>query len=263
MDVRDLVRGHYGSAGLSEAVLGALSSAGVDVEHLTASDLYPVDHLHAGGAAATEHVLSRLGVAPGTRLLDVGSGLGGPARMAATSGATVTGIDLVEEFVDAANDLTARVGLQERARFLATPGETLPFEDGSFDAAVMVHVGMNVPDKDAVFAEVHRVLAPGSPFALYEQMSTGAGDPPYPLPWAQDARSSFLETVEDYTRRLGAAGFQVEEVEDRTEAITGNRQGAALSPVDVFGEAFAERVGNHVTATRAGLLRSVLVLASA
>ncbi|MDP9183065.1 MAG: methyltransferase domain-containing protein [Actinomycetota bacterium] len=263
MDVRDLVRGHYGSAGLSEAVLRALSSAGIAVEQLGAADLVPVDQLHAGGAAATEHVLERLGVEAGMRLLDVGSGLGGPARMAAMRGAAVTGIDLVSEFVDAANELTVRVGLDARARFLVTPGESLPFEDGSFDAAMMVHVGMNIPDKDAVFTEVHRVLVPGGRFALYEQMSTGAGEPPYPLPWAQDARSSFLETVEDYHRRLDTAGFHVDEVEDRTAAVLGPRPAAVVSPVDVFGEAFAERVGNHVTATRAGLLRTVLVVASA
>jgi SAM-dependent methyltransferase len=262
VDVRELVRDHYGSAGLTEAVLGALASAGVDVMNLAATDLYPVDHLHAGGAAASEHVLDRLDVGPGMRLLDVGSGLGGPARMAAVSGASVTGVDLVAEFVDAANELSALVGLDGRAQFLVTPGESLPFEQGAFDAAVMVHVGMNIPDKDSVFAEVHRVLAPGGRFALYEQMSTGAGDPPYPLPWAQDARSSFLETVEDYRRRLEAAGFLVDEVEDRTEAVMGPRPPAAVSPVDVFGAAFAERVGNHVAATREGLLRTVLVLAS-
>src|SRR5688572_30366754 len=100
MDVRDLVRSYYSSDGLSQAVLDALSSAGVDVDQLSPADLFPVDHLHAGGAPATQHVLDRLGLGPGMRLLDVGSGIGGPARMAAMSGAAVTGIDLTPEFVD-------------------------------------------------------------------------------------------------------------------------------------------------------------------
>lgn len=263
MDVRELVRGHYGSAGLSQAVLQALASAGLDTQDLAPSDLFPVDHLHAGGAAATEYLLNRLELGPGKRLLDVGSGLGGPARMAAMRGAVVTGVDLVAEFVDAATELTARVRLDENVQFVVTPGESLPFDAEAFDAAVMVHVGMNVPDKSAVFSEVHRVLATGGRFALYEQMSTGAGDPPYPLPWAQDARSSFLEPLEDYRRRLEAAGFRVDEVEDRTEVILGPRTPSAVSPVDVFGAAFSERVGNHLAATRAGLLRTVLVLATA
>jgi SAM-dependent methyltransferase len=263
MDLRDLVRDYYGTGGLTEAVLSALSSAGVDVDHLGADDLFPVDQLHAGGAAATQHVLDRLGIRSGLRLLDVGSGIGGPARMAATGGATVTGIDLTPEFVDSATHLSARVGLAENVRFLATPGESLPFEEASFDAAVMVHVGMNIPAKEAVFSEIHRVLAPGGRFALYEQMSTGTGDPPYPLPWAPDARTSFLETINDYRRHLENAGFAVDEVEDRTEVLLSPRPAAALTPADVFGSGFAEAAGNWMDATRAGLLRSVLILASA
>ena len=93
MDVRGLVRGYYGSdLGLTATILRALSSAGVDVDRLRPVDLFPVDHLHAGGATATQYVLERLGVVPDQRLLDVGSGVGGPARMAAMRGAMVTGV---------------------------------------------------------------------------------------------------------------------------------------------------------------------------
>lgn len=262
MNLQDLVRDYYGSGGLTEAVLAALSSAGVDIDHLDPTDLFSVDHLHAGGAGATEHVLDRLRLKPGQRLLDVGSGIGGPARMAAMSGATVTGIDLTPEFVETATALSARVGLAENIRFVATSGEELPFDGGSFDAALMVHVGMNIPAKEAVFTEVHRVLVPGARFALYEQMLTGTGDPSYPLPWAEDARTSFLETVEDYLGHLQAAGFAVDEIEDRTEAMLGPRPPANLTPADVFGPGFAKAAGNWMDASRAGLLRSVVVLAS-
>lgn len=263
MDVRDLVRSYYSSEGLTQSVLNALSSAGVDVDQLDPADLFPVDHLHAGGAPATQHVLDRLGLESGMRLLDVGSGIGGPARMAAMSGAAVTGIDLTPEFVDTATDLTARVGLAERARFVTTPGDSLPFDDGSFDAAVMVHVGMNIPEKEPVFAEVYRVLAPGARFAVYEQMTTRAGDLPYPLPWAQDPGASFVETIDDYRGHLETVGFRVEEVDDRTESVLGGRPAGPVSPTDVFGPTFAEGVGNYVSAARSGLLRAMLVLASA
>jgi len=178
-------------------------------------------------------------------------------------GATVSGIDLTPEFVDAASDLTRRVGLADRARFVVTPGESMPFDDGLFDAAVMVHVGMNVPDKAALFTEIHRVLAPGARFAVYDQMSTGIGDPTFPLQWAEDARSSFLETVEEYRSHLETAGFSVEAVEDRTDSVLGPRAPARVTPVDVFGPTFAEAVGNWVAASRAGLLRTVLMVASA
>src|ERR1700712_2604215 len=161
MDVRDLVTSHYSGGNLSEIILHALAEHDVDIDQLGPADLFALDQLHAGGAPATKHVLDRLEVGPGVRVLDVGCGIGGASRMAAMAGAEVTGIDLTPDFVEAATALTQRAGLDDRATFLATPGEALPFDDGSFDAALMVHVGMNIPDKQAVFAEVHRVLAEG------------------------------------------------------------------------------------------------------
>jgi SAM-dependent methyltransferase len=263
MDVRDLVRGHYGSGNVADVIVSALAEAGVDTDHLGPADLFPVDQLHAGGAAATKHALDRLGAEPGARLLDVGCGIGGTARMAAMSGLEVTGVDLTPEFVDAATALTARVGLGDRAGFLATPGESLPLDDDSFDAATMIHVGMNIPDKQAVFAEAHRVLKPGARFAIYEQMRTGEGDLPYPLPWAEDERSSFVESAVDYETHLEAAGFRIDGVEDRTDSTLGPPPAGPVSPVAVFGRAFAERIGNNVAATRAGLLGAILVVAEA
>src|SRR5687768_9711828 len=218
MDVRELVKTHYGAGNPSEAILEALAGAGVDMENLAADDLFPVDQLHAGGVAATRYAIERLELRPGARLLDVGCGIGGPSRLAATYDAQVTGIDLTPEFVDAATFLTERVGLSETTSFVATPGEALPFDAGSFDAALMVHVGMNIPDKLAVFAEVHRVLAPGGRFAVFDQMRTGDGALPFPMPWAEDSRSSFVETVSEYAAHLATAGFTVMQVEDRTES---------------------------------------------
>jgi MPBQ/MSBQ methyltransferase len=263
MDVRELVTQHYGQGDLGSAILTALKEAGTDPDRLGPADLFPVDQLHAGGAPATRHVLDRLGVGPGTRLLDVGCGIGGTSRMAGMAGAEVTGIDLTPDFVEAADRLTEEVGLADRVSFVTTPGESAPFEDDSFDDAVMVHVGMNIPRKEVVFAEVHRVLAPGGRFALFEQMRAGAGDLPYPMPWAEDERSSFVETPDAYVAHLEAAGFTVEEVEDRTESTLGPPPTGSLSPVVVFGPVFAERVGNNVAATRAGLLGAYLVIARA
>lgn len=263
MDVRELVSGYYGGQGsLAQQVLGALEQHGVDVENLAAPDLYPVDQLHAGGAASTAHVLDRLGVA-GRRLLDVGCGIGGTSRMAALQGAEVTGIDLTPEFVEAATELTARVGLMDRASFLTTPGEHLALDDGSHDAAVMIHVGMNVPDKAAVFAEVRRVLRPGGRFAVYEQMSTGTGELTYPMPWADDERSSFVETAEDYQRHLESAGFTVEDVVDHTAATAGGPPSGPVNQGALLGPTFLARLGNNIAATQAGALRAVIVTATA
>ena len=263
MDVRELVTTHYGAGDLSQAILQALAKAGVDTENLEAGDLFPVDQLHAGGMAATRYALERLEIGPGTRLLDVGCGIGGPSRLAATYDAQVTGIDLTPEFVDAATALTERVGLSGTASFVATPGEALPFDAGSFDAALMVHVGMNIPDKLALFHEVRRVLAPGGWFAVFDQMRTGDGALPYPMPWAEDRRSSFVETVGEYTAHLATAGFTVMEVEDRTESTLGPPPDGPVSPMTIFGAPFRARIGNNVAATRAGRLGAVLVIARA
>ena len=263
VDVRNLVRNHYGAGALDELIVSALARHGVDVDHLRAPDLFPVDQLHAGGAAATGHVLDLLALAPGASLLDVGCGIGGASRMAAERGLRVTGIDLTPEFVEAATALTARVGLAERATFVTTPGEELALPDSSHDAAVMIHVGMNVPDKATVFAEVHRVLRPGGRFAVYEQVSTGSEDLPYPLPWAVDEQSSFVETAEDYRRHLEAAGFTVDDVVDHTAATAGGPPPGPLSPATILGPSFVERIGNNVAATRDGLLRAVILLATA
>jgi ubiquinone/menaquinone biosynthesis C-methylase UbiE len=263
MDVRELVKDHYGGGQLSDAILTALGEAGTDIDHLAAADLFPVDQLHAGGAQTTKHVLGRLDVGPGVRLLDVGCGLGGGSRMAAMSGAEVTGIDLTPDFVEAATELSVRVGLDDRTTFLATAGESLPLEADVFDAAFMIHVGMNIPDKSTAFAEINRVLKPGGRFAVFEQMRTGDDDLTYPMPWAEDERSSFLETQEDYRVHLEAAGFDVEAVEDLTPLTMGAPPTGALSPVVVFGPVFAQRIGNNVAATRAGQLGAILVVARA
>jgi MPBQ/MSBQ methyltransferase len=264
VDIRELVTGHYGATeDLSVGILRALAGAGVDTDHLGVADLFPVDQLHAGGAAASKHVLDRLGVAPGTRLLDVGCGIGGASRMAAMAGAAVTGIDLTPEYVETARTLSDRVGLGDRTAFVTTAGESMPLADATFDAAVMVHVGMNVPAKTAVFAEVHRVLRPGGRFAVYEQVRTGEGDLPYPLPWAEDERSSFVETVADYRAHLEAAGFEIEDAEDRTPTTLGPPPQGPISNAVVFGPPFMRRIANNVAATKAGLLGAWLVLARA
>jgi SAM-dependent methyltransferase len=262
MDVRDLVRSHYGGTDLAGHVLAALADAGVEADHLGPADLFPVDQLHAGGPEASRHLLDRVAAGPGTRLLDVGCGIGGTSRMAAVAGADVTGIDLSPAFVEAATTLTERVGLADRARFLTTAGESMPVEDDSFDTSVMVHVGMNVPDKAALFRDVRRVLRPGGAFGIYDQVRSAEGDLTYPLPWAEDERSSFVETVEEYRAHLLDSGFTVVDVEDRT-AAAGPPPPGRLDNTVVFGAAFGERIRNNVAATQAGLLRAVLVLARA
>lgn len=275
MDVADLVRQHYGGDDLAAGILAALTAAGADVEHLTSGQLSPVDQLHAGFADATRHLLDQLELESGARLLDVGCGIGGPARMAAADhGCRVTGVDLSPDFVAAARTLTAAVGLGDRVEFRVGAGDGLGVDAGSFDAAMLVHVGMNIPDKSAVFGQVRRALRDGGRFAVFEQMRTADGDLPYPLPWAEDARSSFVASPDDYADALRAAGFTIISTDDRSAQTSGPPGPPAdppgppadppgLTPAAVFGPRFVERIGNNLAAARAGLLSPVLIVAEA
>ncbi len=238
--------------------------AGVDVDHLKVEDLSGLDQLHAGGVGSTEHLLDVLGVRADTRLLDVGAGIGGPARVAATRrGCRVTGIDLSPDFVNVARFITARVGLTDQATFDVGSATGMPYDDGAFDRAMMNHVGMNIEAKDRVFAEVRRVLEADALFAVYEQMRVRDGALTYPLPWADDESSSFVETRQRYAELLTAAGFRVEVDEDRTAAAAGPPAPGALTPAPVFGAGFVERIGNNIAAAMAGLLAPVLIVARA
>jgi cyclopropane fatty-acyl-phospholipid synthase-like methyltransferase len=266
MDTEQVVREHYRRDDLEEVVRAALQRVGVDLDEVQVDDLAGLDQLHAGAAPATQHLLEALALTDGMTLLDVGSGIGGPARLAAArTGCRVTGIDLSPDFVDLAQRLTARVGLSGSVRFDIGSATALPYEDASFDRAMLDHVGMNISDKAAVFTEVRRVLTPGGLFAVYEQMRTGDGELTYPLPWAEDERSSFVEWRERYAELLGASGFDVELDEDQRAAIAaaGPPGPGALTPADVFGPGFAERIGNNLAAAMAGTLSPVLMVARA
>jgi cyclopropane fatty-acyl-phospholipid synthase-like methyltransferase len=261
VDVNPLIREHYAGDDLAERLLAAAREHSDHVDP-TWLDLAPFDHLHAGGLPATRYLLGALDLATGMRVLDVGCDIGGTARcVAADFGGPVTGVDLSSDFVRAARLLTERVGLGDRARFVTTEGDLAALVDDSIDRATLVHVGMNVPNKAALFAEVYRVLAPGGRFGLFEQVRVGAGELPYPMPWAGDERSSFVATVDEYRDALETSGFQVDAVEDRT-AVIARTPPTGPGPGVVFGPEFAERIGNNMAATQAGTLAAVMILAS-
>jgi MPBQ/MSBQ methyltransferase len=146
----------------------------------------------------------------GMRLLDVGSGIGGPARyFAGEHGCKVTGIDLTEEFVRVAGSLTRRTKLDGLAEFRQGSALEMPFSAGEFDGAYMIHVGMNVADKAGIFREVRRVLKAGGLFTVFDILKAGEGAIRYPVPWALSEETSFVGTKKDYRDALQNAGFQI------------------------------------------------------
>ena len=164
------------------------------------------------------------------------------------------------DFVAAAERLTDLVGLSSSLEFVVAPGADTGLRDASFDRASLIHVGMNIADKGAVFAEVRRLLVSGGVLGVYEQMRIGPGDLTYPLPWAVDERSSFVASPEDYVRDLNAAGFRVVR-QEQWAPTPGGPPAGGLDQAAVFGPVFAERIGNNIAAARAGMLAPVLILA--
>src|SRR5467141_3654578 len=203
------VAGHYGRGQLEELILGAVAREGKDPENLTAGDLAAVDEFHVGGLEATQELAKGMELRAGLRLLDVGSGLGGPARyFAAKHGCRVTGIDLTEEFVRVAGSLTKRTKLDGLVEFRQGSALELPFERDAFDRAYMIHVGMNIADKAGIFREVRRVLKAGGLLTVFDIVRAKDGAMQYPVPWAASEETSFVGTAKDYRDALQAAGFQ-------------------------------------------------------
>jgi ubiquinone/menaquinone biosynthesis C-methylase UbiE len=204
---------HYGQraeGSLIGAITAGLAAMGRSPESVTLDDLGPVDEFHIGGRQATDDLMKQLDLGPSLEVLDVGSGVGGAARFVASRyGCRVTGIDLTAEYVETARALSHWVGLGDRVRFHRGSALATPFGDAVFDRGYMLHVGMNIPDKPALFAEVARVIKPGGRFAVYDVMRTGPAELVFPVPWAATPDINALAPPDVYRTALRASGFEL------------------------------------------------------
>jgi len=217
-DVLDGVRDHYRATGLMERLKTALATFGPEQQRLTPQQLGALDQFHTRGLAATAELAKLAGITAGMTILDVGAGVGGPARfVAATYGCRVTGVDLSESFVDAARYLTERAGQSGQVSFQTASALALPFADGSFDAVLLQHVAMNISERTRLYREIRRVLKRGGRFATFDVVSDG-GEPHYPLPWARTPTTSFLLTAAATREAIAPAGFRTLTWQDDTEA---------------------------------------------
>ena len=213
------VSGHYTSGDLLARLEASLRDDRVDPALPTFEALAPYDHFHGRGLEATEDMANLLQISGTDHILDIGSGLGGPARyFARRFGCRVSGIDLTAEFCDVARHLTSLLALQERVSIEQGDALALPFDEAAFDGAYSMNVSMNIADKRGLYREVHRVLKPGAWLALSEVVQESDGEPDYPTPWARTASTSFLATLDETRANLVASGFTIESLRDTTEA---------------------------------------------
>jgi ubiquinone/menaquinone biosynthesis C-methylase UbiE len=245
---------HYQKGGLTARILAALAAAGKNTEHLTIDDLAAVDELHSRQRRATEALARLLAPTAKDTVIDIGSGLGGPARyLAATYGCRVHGVDLTEEFVATANDLTRRTGLADRVDFRCATALELPFPDASFELAWTQNVAMNIADRPKWYAEIYRVLKPDGRLAIQDVVQGPGGPLHYPVNWADTPAISFLCTADETRMHLENAGFTVLVWQDNSDIAIAEAEAARTRPGDgspqlgihlVIGETFGEKMRN-------------------
>jgi ubiquinone/menaquinone biosynthesis C-methylase UbiE len=274
MNTEEQVAQYYTHGSLERTILDALIASGKDIDTLAASDLSALDEFHLGWRGATIEFGKDLGLKPHMHLLDVGCGIGGPARyLAETYECRVTGIDLTAEFVEVAEALTDRCGLDDRISFHQASALALPFDDQSFDAASLIHVAMNIEDKAKLFAQVRRVLVAGARFGVYDIMRTRDAPLSYPMPWAETVETSFVETPEAYRRLLTDHGFEIEQEHSRRDlALKLSREMREKAAIDgpptlglhvIMGPASKQRLANVLEALQNGIIEPIEIIARA
>ncbi len=164
-----------------------------------------------------------------------------------------------------AQSLSRRVGLDQAVAYRVASATALPFPDASFDGAYMLHVGMNIADKKAVFSEVHRVLKPGGIFAIYVAMRLSDEPFLYPVAWSSEPATNHIVTPAAYRSLLGSAGFTVEKERDRRafslEAMQRRTGQPGLGPPVVMGAAAAQKVANMIELMKRGVFAPTEIVA--
>jgi SAM-dependent methyltransferase len=264
----DAVERHYSHGELLADIQTGVRRLGRSPDTVRIEELAPVDEFHIGGRAATQTFLDQLDLGPRDHVLDVGCGLGGASRFAAERyGCRVTGIDLTHDYVRAGQVLCDWVGLNERISLDRGDATDTPYRDGAFDKAFMLHVGMNIENKELLALELFRLLRPGGRLGVYDVMRMGDGELRFPVPWATTAGESRVSTPATYRGTLESAGFRILAENDRSafamdffNHLQASGNGAARPALGLhilMGGAAREKVRNMIDNVAAGRVAPV------
>ena len=219
MRAEDRVAQHYSRGDLLARFERALREAGKNPEQFAADDIASADQFHTGGKPATLELARLAGIRKESEVLDVGGGVGGPARTLANEiGCRVTVLDLTEEFVEAGRELTSRTGLSDRIQFEEGDALRLPFPDATFDVVFTQHASMNIEDKAGLFCEAHRVLRSGGTYAFHDIMAGPVQPLRFPVPWSVAPENSFLESPAAVRALLAGQAFREVAWRDESES---------------------------------------------
>ena len=199
----------YTRENIYETIVKRLHEQGVEKNKITREHISSVDEFHIKGAEVSLEMAKEAELSKELKVLDVGCGIGGPARMIAdVFGCSVTGVDLTNEFIRTASLLSQLVGLSGKTEFMTADATELPFEDNIFDVVWTQHAQMNIEEKEKLYSEIHRVLKREGRFIYYDIFSSENEDLKFPLPWADDSSISFLIELNDFGRLMKETGFK-------------------------------------------------------
>ena len=221
VDIERSVSSHYGWSGLMETIEEEIRRHGIEPSEVTVAQLAPVDNYHWLRLAGTLALADAAAISSTDRVLDVGGGIGGPARqLASRFGCDVTVLDVTPEYCAVGERLTEWTGLTDRVSFVPASALEMPFEDGAFDVAWTQHATMNVSDKPRLYGEIARVVQAGGRFAMFDVLAGPQQPIHFPVPWASEQSFSFLMSPEDTRKRIVEAGFrEVRWMTDQDEAF--------------------------------------------
>ena len=269
------VSAHYGSGGdLAEKIAKGLQGSGKNLDELKTVDLSAIDEFHFRGRKATLQLAEQMKLNEKALVLDIGSGLGGPARtLAEEYGCHVIGIDLTKTFCEVAGIMSNWVKLSEQTEFHQEDATNLSFSDNQFDAVITIHVAMNIAAKDKMYEQARRILKPGGIFAVYDILQGEGGEALFPAPWARESSISYLATADEMKKLLSDAGFRILDFHDSTDesldwletrTVAKTQENPNLVTTGIlFGDDFPEMIRNQIRGLKERRIRTVSYICEA